>query len=587
MKDVVDIKMQIANSLKRAIKELTDEEIEPEVVVQNDLNKGDLSTNVAMIAFGKTKNQESRIKNYGSPMELAEKIVESLNSELIIHNSFRLIEAKSPGFINFWLSETQIIAEIERLLASKNSAPQKSEVILEFGDLNPFKEPHIGHLRNLSLGESLARLMEWRGNKIIRTNYEGDVGLHVAKALYGLLQIVNSKLQIAKMDEGTLEERVKLLGKAYAAGAKAYEEEENAKAEIISINNKIYKNDQEIKEIWEKGRKISLDYFEQLYKKLGIKYDKYYFESETAPLGKEIVENHPEVFEKHQGAYVFRGEKHGLHTRVFVTAQNYATYEGKDLALAVLKDKDYPNAKKSLIITANEQMEYFKVLIKALESVNKKIANKSSHLTVGFVNLKEGPPGQRPSGSVTKMSSRSGNIVPAFWLLEETKKRLKSGFKEVSGDVLDDLSVGAVKWGMLKFSRDSNISFSMDESVQIEGNAGPYMQYTYARTQSLLDKSSKAISEAKLRENLDPQLLALGRLVCQFEIMAVNAANNFSPNILSNYLYTLAQNFNHFYEKEKVIGSDKEEEKLLVVKAVGVVLEKGLYLLGISAPKKI
>ncbi|MBI4097880.1 MAG: hypothetical protein HY426_02465, partial [Candidatus Levybacteria bacterium] len=177
--------------------------------------------------------------------------------------------------------------------------------------------------------------------------------------------------------------------------------------------------------------------------------------------------------------------------------------------------------------------------------------------------------------------------VSAFWLIEEIKKRLKKGFKSVENDVLEHLAVGSVKWGMLKFSRESNIAFSIDESVQIEGNSGPYMQYTYARTQSLLEKSSKPNLQAKLRENLDPQLLALARVICQFETALNSAADTFSPNILSNYLYNLAQKFNQFYEREKIIGSDKEEEKMILVNGVGMVLKNGLQLLGISAPKKI
>ena len=227
-------------------------------------------------------------------------------------------------------------------------------------------------------------------------------------------------------------------------------------------------------------------------------------------------------------------------------------------------------------MTANEQVDYFKVLLKALELVDKKIADKTSHLSFGFVNLKEG-----------KMSSRTGNIVSAFWLLDETKKRLKKGFKEVSEGVLEELSVGSVKWAMLKFSRESNIAFSIEESVQIEGNSGPYMQYAYARTQSLLSKSSKTTFEANSVKNWEQELLALARVICQFETVAKDATNNFSPNILCNYLYNLAQNFNAFYEKEKVIGSEKEKEKLVVIKATGNVLKKGLYLLGIASPERI
>ena len=460
----------------------------------------------------------------------------------------------------------------------------RKEIIFEFGDPNPFKEPHIGHLRIFAVGEAVCRMLEADGNYVIRANYQGDVGLHVAKALYG---IMNHESGIKGLDSGSLEEKAKFLGEAYVMGAKAFEEDAKAKKEIISINNKIYSKDSEIMKIWELGRKWSLDYFEELYKKLGIKYDKYYFESDVAEEGREIVEKHPEVFEKHDGAYIFRGEKYDLHTRVFVTAEGYATYEGKDLALAAEKNKDFPQINKSIIMTANEQIDYFKVLLKALEFVDKKIADKTSHLSFGFVNLKEGPPGQRPSGPAVKMSSRTGNVVGAFWLLDETKKRLKKGFKTVENNVLEDLCVGAVKWSMLRFSRESNISFSIDESINLAGNSGPYMQYTYARIASLLEKGSKPHFEAKSVKSLDQDLVALGRAICQFEIRVKLAADNFSPNILTEYLFLLAQNFNAYYEKEKIIGSAKERERLVVVNAVGNVLKKGLHLLGIATPEKI
>ena len=328
--------------------------------------------------------------------------------------------------------------------------------------------------------------------------------------------------------------------------------------------------------MWQKGREWSLDYFEELYKILGIKYKKYYFESETAPVGKKIVEeNVGRVFQEDAGAIIFKGEDYGLHTRVFVTKEKNVTYEGKDLALAVMKNQDFPNA-KSVIMTANEQIEYFKVLLKALALTDEKIAAKTSHLSYGFINLKEG-----------KMSSRTGNIVSAFWLIEEVQKRLKEGFREVPGDVLEALTVASVKWAMLRFSRESNISFSIDESIQIEGNSGPYMLYAYARTQSLLEKAKNTDFEANLREKIQPELVALLRIVCQFEIVINESSRNFSPNILTNYLYILAQNFNHFYEKEKVVGSPNEDEKMAVINIVGKTLKNGLYLLGIASPAKI
>ncbi len=553
----MEVRAGLIKEIQKIIAELSDKSVEIKVDVPTDLSKGDFSTNIAM-------------RLGGNPLELAEKIKGAFEKSEIA-SKFKKIEVAKPGFINFYLTDKEIVSQsLSTFLENKEDKGE--ELILEFGDLNPFKEPHLGHVRNLVLGESLARLKEFEGISLVRANYEGDVGMHVAKCIWG---IINSK-DFEEFKNRSLEERAKYLGRCYSNGAKAFEDDDSAKQNIISINKQIYQKDSQVIDIWEKGREWSLEYFEELYKILGVKYKKYYFESETAPVGKKIVEeNVGRVFQEDAGAIIFKGEDYGLHTRVFVTKEKNVTYEGKDLALAVMKDQDFPNA-KSVIMTANEQTEYFKVLLKALEKTSEKIAAKTSHLSYGFINLKEG-----------KMSSRTGNIVSAFWLIEEVQKRLKEGFREVPGDVLEALTVASVKWAMLKFSRESNISFSIEESIQIEGNSGPYMLYAYARTQSLLEKAKNTDFEANLREKIQPELVALLRIVCQFEIVVNESSKSFSPNILTNYLYVLAQNFNQFYEKEKVVGSSNEDEKMAVINTIGETLKNGLYLLGIDAPKKI
>lgn len=556
----MDIRTELEEKLSKIASKISGEEVSAALNVSKDLSKGDFASNIAM-----------RISKKGDPMVTGERIVEEIRKDEGLYKRFEKIELLKPGFINFYLSFDEVIKGIsEALEGPKAALKDNQELIFEFGDPKPFKEPHIWHLRNFILGEAICRILSDE-HKIIRANYQGDVGMHVAKAIYGI-----TKLGIDALSIGNLEEKAKFLGKAYAAGAKEFEENEEAKKDISEINKKVYEKDPEIMKIWEKGREISLSYFETLYKALVISYDKYYFESQTAEEGLKIVkENIGKVFEEHEGAVVFRGEDLGLHTRVFITSAGYATYEGKDLALAILKNKDFPKA-ASIVMTANEQVDYFKVLIAALNKINPQISEKTKHLSFGFVDLKEG-----------KMSSRTGNIVPAFWLLEETRKRLKSGFKDAPESVLDVISIGAVKWSMLKFSRESNISFSIEESIQIEGNSGPYMQYSYARAKSLLGNSTKKPSEANLRENTNREMLALLRLVCQFNAVRKEAAEKFSPNILTNYLYDLAKSFNTFYEKEKVIGAENETEKIYVIDAVSKVLKNGLNLLGIDAPDKI
>lgn len=558
----MDIKKEIELAIKKSLKDLLDLEFESEVVIPNDLRKGDFTSNIAMRLGGKL----------GAPMIAGEKIVERLKENNELYSQFAKIELVNPGFINFYLSDDLVSQSLVKALNGFENHETNSSLILEYGDLNPFKEPHIGHVRVLVLGEALARIWEFLGVNVVRANYEGDVGMHVAKTIWG----IQKSGEFEKISREHLETRAKYLGKCYAAGAKVFEEDEVAKLEIVSINNKIYSKDSSIAETWEKGREWSLEYFETLYKRLGVKYEKYYFESETAGKGKEIVEKHPEVFEKDEGAFIFRGENEGLHTRVFINREGNPTYEAKDLGLAFSKNNDFPEIEKSIIMTADEQIEYFKVLLKALGKIDNKLAQKTEHLSFGFVDLKEG-----------KMSSRSGNIVSGFWLLDETKKRIKDGFKDVPDSVAEDLAIGSVKWSMLKFSRSSNIKFSIEESIDLAGSSAPYMQYTYARISSIISKSEKTDLASKSVKNYPSELLALGRLICQFESVVKSTSDNYTTNFLTDYLFILAQNFNSFYEKEKIIGNPKEEEILVAILAVKNVLEKGLYLLGIETPEKI
>lgn len=560
----MDIKSELSKSLNLVVRKLVKEDLEVEISIPSDLSKGDFTTNIAMRVS----------KKLGNPMSGGEKIVEELKKEKELYNFFEKIELVKPGFINFYLSQAQISTKLKQLLEVEKKvdlATKSKKVVFEFGDPNPFKEPHIGHLRNFILGESISRIFEANNTDVARANYQGDVGLHVAKAIYGVI-----KLGIDIFEKDSVEDKAKFLGKAYAFGAKEYEENVSAKQEIIEINKKIYSKNPEVMKIWEKGRAVSLEYFETLYKILGVKYEKYYFESETSSEGLRIVkENIPKVFVQDNGAIIFRGEEEGLHTRVFITKEGNPMYEAKDLALAFMKENDFPDY-DSMIMTANEQSEYFKVLIKALEKISPEISHKTKHLSYGFVNLKEG-----------KMSSRTGNVISAFWLLNETRNRLKEGYKEVDDDVLDMLSVGSVKWAMLRFSRESDISFSIEESIQIEGNSGPYMMYAFARANSILRKSKENSLEAKLESVLKPEILSLGRLLCQFDSVVEEANHKLSPNILSNYLFNVAQSFNTFYEKEKIIGSDDETQRIMITSVVTKVLKEGLYLLGIESPEKI
>ena len=255
------------------------------------------------------------------------------------------------------------------------------------------------------------------------------------------------------------------------------------------------------------------------------------------------------------------------------------TYEAKELGLAFKKFSDF-EYDQSIVITGNEIIGYFKVLLAALGKINPDLAAKTKHLTHGMVRL--------PTG---KMSSRSGNIVTGEWLLDEAKKLLKSKYPEIGDEILEKVGVGAVKYALLKSGLGHDIEFSFEESINIQGNSGPYLQYVYVRTKSVLSKAEEVGIDLQAGPDVASYLTSeesgLMRAVYEFPEIVEKAAINFAPNVLCNYLFELGQKYNLFYQKCKIIGSKEQKSRLILTKAVGDIIKKGLNLLGIEAPDKM
>src|SRR3989344_502463 len=306
----MDGAQSIRDALSRAFQTLG---IPEEATLEHpgELENGDYATGVAL----------RHAKQAGmKPRELAEKIV----AEAGKIEGVSKIEVAGAWFINFYLAPQTFAAVLEEARSSDTWGANENEkgkkTIVEYTDPNPFKEFHIGHLVTNTIGESISRLFVYAGADVKRANYQGDVGRHVARAIWGLIQ------------SGESPEDVQALGRAYAAGAKADEENESAKAEITAINKKVYdRSDDAINDLYDRGRRTSLDHFEKLYAILGTKFDFYFFESEAGPFGKEVVLAHIKdgVFKESDGATVYEGEKKGLHTRVFLNSEVLPTYEAK------------------------------------------------------------------------------------------------------------------------------------------------------------------------------------------------------------------------------------------------------------------
>lgn len=556
------LRNQILEDLRRTVNDLGFSPVDILLYISKNSSFGDYSTNIAL-QLAKLKDS----KDKQSPNEIANEILEKLGSSDYLEK----IEIAGGGFINFFVKDKELIKNLQDTgKLEKNKKPQK--ILVEYGHVNPLKEVHIGHLRTFILGESICRILESLGNKVFRANYQGDIGLHIAKAIWGIKKLGLPTKSL------NLKEKAEFLGKAYAQGNTAYEENEEAKKEIIEINSELYQKNPGIQEIYSLARNWSLEYFEPIYKLLGVKYDRCFFESEVYEAGKKIVmDNMGRVFQENDGAIIFPGEKYGLHNRVFVTSVGNPTYEGKEIGLAKLEYDSF-SYDNSIHVVASEQEGYFQVVFKATELVFPNLKGKKYHLSYGVVDLKDG-----------KMSSRTGNVVTVNDLYhvvsEKVREVMKKNRLEVDQKTVEIVAMGAIKFSYLKYSPRPNMIFDLEESVSLEGDSGPYVQYAYARIQSVLKKSKNTgkVKDEKL-EVEERQILA--QLLYFSEIVG-EAAHIYHPNLLVSYLLELSKLYNLFYQKHRIIGSEKEGLRLAISKAVGDTLEKGLSLLGIEAPERM
>lgn len=461
------------------------------------------------------------------------------------------IKVEGPGLLNFYLSKDFFKNSLGEIIEKSDNFGRSDhakgfKVMVEHTDPNPFKEFHIGHLMPNVIGSTLARVMEWNGADVKQVNYQGDKGLHVAKAVWAILK---------GMDD------------PYVKGSLAYDEGEEAKKEIEEINKKIYTGEyQKINEVYEQGRKESLEAFEKIYERLGTRFDFYFFESETAPIGEKIVrENVGKVFQESDGAIVFKGEDYdpSLHTRVFINSQGIPTYEAKDLGNAKNKFDHYPYD-LSVVVTGNEIREYFKVVLRAMQEVLPDLAKKTKHLPHGMLRL--------PSG---KMSSRTGNIITAEELIEEVKEKVK-------GD--EDVAIAAIKYMILRQAIGNDIIFDFEKSVSTEGDSGVYLQYAHARANSILEKAGRKGDPTAPRENIHE----VEKYLYRFPEVVERAGAEYAPHYLVLYLTELASAFNNFYAHEPVLEETPESPyRLAIVEAFKIVMKNGLNILGIVAPERL
>lgn len=531
-------KDKIKKLIIEALKQLGIEETSFTVENPDDLTNGDYATNAAL-AIGKKLGK--------NPKELANELAEILGK--VPGNMFERVEVAGPGFINFHLSK-DFFKEALDYIIEKGEAFGKSDhakgfkVMVEHTQPNPFKALHIGHMMNNVIGEAVVRIMKANGAEVKTATYHGDVGLHAAKAVWGIMKGENN---------------------AYAAGYAAFEENEEAKKEILEINRKIYeRSDEKINEVYDKGRAESLKQFEELYKLFGSEFDFHFYESESGIIGKEIVlKNIGKIFEESEGAVVFKGEKYGLHTRVFLNSEKLPTYEAKEIGLAEIK-KDKYAFDHSITITANEQDAFFQVVEAAIGEVFPELKGKLKHLSHGVLKL--------PSG---KMSSRTGEVISAEALISQVEEKVKHD---------KAVAIGAIKYMVLRQSIGNDVVFDFDKSVSTEGDSGVYLQYAHARANSILEKAGKKGNASGERKNTHE----IERLLGRFPEIVERAGAEYAPNYITTYLTVLASSFNNFYAHEQVLDDSPESDyRLAIVEAFKIAMKNGLTILGIPAPLRM
>lgn len=557
------------------------------VDIPEQVQFGDFATNVALIVSKNTKTQ---------PVVVARTIADTLSTLL---SEIGIVSVAGPGFINIALLGSTVLGALsnlstrEKITRALHSPAVSGTVMVEYTDPNPFKEFHIGHLMPNVIGEAIARLYESTGHSVLRANYQGDVGPHVAKALWGMQQLSIEYTKLIGTSDGR--EKARFLGRAYATGAAAYEANGDAKNAIDEINKKLYGIldgsviDTGLRNLFDTGRQWSLDHFEELYTILGTKFDYYFFESEMAVPGIEIVKKFLSLglFEISDGAVIYRGERVGLCTQVFLTSHNTPTYGTKDLALNTKKFEMIPGLARSIIVTGSEQNAYFQVLLSALGVINPVVAARTTHIGHGLMLGIDGK----------KISSRKGGGVSGEGLIHEvcelvrekmTAAEKQSHHTSISDELVFSIAVGAIKYVILKQSPGKNIVFDFEHSISFEGDSGPYLMYTYARMASVIRRATTMSVVPRLCA--DSPVSQLERVALRYPDVVLRGLAENSAHGVTGYLLKLTHEFNSWYGQHQVVDSTDmvlSGHRLAVVSAVYTILGHGLWVLGIHAPESM
>lgn len=541
-----------ADIVARTVKALFDIDVEIKLS-RPDPKFGDFATNVAMQLAGRLKE---------SPREIAETIARELRA----NDAFLDAVVAGPGFINITLGAKSLL-DMTRQETPSFRAEQT--IVIETNNPNPFKAMHIGHAFNAILGDTVANLLAASGGNVYRVSYHGDVGLHVGKSMYSLLRYADG--DFAKIESIPESDRNTFMSKMYAEGSKAYKEDETAKAEINDLAEQSFEPTSDLYiQIYDLCKAWSFEQIDHLVARLGNQPTVYRFlESDADHRGVEVVKrNVPKVFQESSGALIFEGSKYGAFDNVFVASNGRGLYAARDLGLMLLKNEQF-HPDKSYIVTAEEQRDYFKGVIAAAGLVWPDRKDVTVNISTGTVKLTTG-----------KMSSRDGDVIEIAWLFDQ----FAAAIAERGGEPTDEIIAGALRYQFLKVKIGGDVVFDVDEAVSLTGNTGSYLQYAHARARRILEKSGASfVMPITLRD----EDYALVRKLGEYAEIVELATRQLEPHHICNYLFELAQEFNRYYEKNQVIGSEYEQHRLGLVGLYADILQAGLAILGIHAPSRM
>ena len=541
-----------------------------------------------------------------APAQVAQEIGEKLQGELVLR--FNAVQ----GFLNMVISEAFWVRQLEAIAKDDNfgfvPVTESSKLMMvEYSSPNTNKPLHLGHVRNNLLGSSIARIQEANGWKVVKTNIVNDRGIHICKSMLAWLRFGNGETpeSSGKKGDHLIGDYYVRFDKEYRAEVKALVaggmDEEKAKKEAPLMKEaqamllKWEQNDPEIRSLWAKMNEWVYAGFDETYKMMGVSFDKIYYESDTYLEGKSEVEKGlaaGKFYRRDDNSVWADLTADGLDEKLLLRSDGTSVYMTQDIGTAKLRFQDYP-IDKMVYVVGNEQEYHFKVLSILLDRLGFPFGKELVHFSYGMVEL--------PNG---KMKSREGTVVDADDLMaqmiadaKELSKdkvlRLTGITEEEQNEIARKVGLGALKYFILKVDPRKNMLFNPEESIDFNGNTGPFIQYTYARIQSVLRKAAEAnvlVAAEGLQPTLTEQEVALVQKLTELPAVIRQAGDDFSPAVICNYAYALAQLFNSFYHDCSIMNEPDEQKRafrLLLAKTVARTLEKTMALLGIEVPERM